>query len=122
MNSADRTDRKKLWLASRIMFGVKFDAALWEELTMGVMMNWETSSTYQDIIQRGKNQGQLQSKQDDVLELGTKKFGPPPAALEAVVRETKDLARLKLFLSRVLDVNSWDELLSDSSPSRGDGA
>jgi hypothetical protein len=47
----------------------------------------------------------------DVIRLGTQKFGRPSPAQQAAIQNMLDLPRLEQLLGRVLDTNSWDELL-----------
>jgi hypothetical protein len=50
---------------------------------------------------------------DDLIKLGTKRFGQPDAEVLARVQSIEDLDRLDTLLLRILDVNGWDELLAD---------
>jgi hypothetical protein len=47
-----------------------------------------------------------------VLRQGTKRFGPPPADRRAAIKALTDLERLEALTDRLLDVESWDELLA----------
>jgi hypothetical protein len=48
---------------------------------------------------------------------GRKKFGPPSAEVETAINAISETPRLDELLERLLDVNSWDELLADGGPS-----
>ncbi len=47
-----------------------------------------------------------------LLRLGRKKFGPPNPEVLASLNAIDDVARLDTLADRLLDVSSWDELLS----------
>lgn len=47
-----------------------------------------------------------------LLRLGRKKFGPPSPDQEAAGNEIADLTRLEHLLERLLEANSWQELLA----------
>ncbi len=77
----------------------------------------EESSTYQALLSKGRAQGRVEEARAVVVRLGRKKFGAPlPAVVEAVEAIT-DIARLEELSDRLLDVDSWDELMAD--PGRG---
>ena len=69
----------------------------------------EDSSVYQIILEKGA----LKELRKTLLAMGRKKFGVPAdeatvAALEAIAK----LPRLERMSERLLDVNSWAELLA----------
>ncbi len=105
-------------------------------------IDWSVSSTYREILRRGDLLARDQADQERYLEsyrqgymegrfevarrvcvnLGERKLGPPSAATLARITTMPELHEIESLIFRILNVNSWDELLSDSSPSRGDGA
>jgi hypothetical protein len=66
------------------------------------------SVTYQAIVE----EGMVKARQDDILRLGSKKFGAPGAAAEQSLRGITDPERLARLLDRLLDVSSWHDLLT----------
>jgi hypothetical protein len=46
-----------------------------------------------------------------LLRVGRKKFGPPTAEHEVAVTAMTNLAQLETLAMKVLDVNTWNELL-----------
>jgi hypothetical protein len=55
-----------------------------------------------------------QEAQDAILRQGAKKFGSPPAPdVQAAVRAIRDLKRLHDLQDRLLDVNTWPDLLAE---------
>jgi hypothetical protein len=76
----------------------------------------EDSVTYQAIIQegvaKGERQGKLREARTLVLNLARRRFGPPPAEIQAALERISDLERLENMHGRVLDVSGWEELLA----------
>ena len=68
----------------------------------------EESSTYQLIIERGEVKGLVRL----LLRQGRKKFGEPDSATLARVERLTDIDRLDILTTRLLEVTSWEELLS----------
>lgn len=59
------------------------------------------------------DQGKTTEARELILRQGRKKFGPPSAEQEALMRSVNDLTRLEAMSERLLDVSSWDDLLKD---------
>jgi hypothetical protein len=77
------------------------------QLLQGVQ-SMKESVTYQAIVEEGK----VEARQEVLLELGQKRFGPPNKTTESVVRAIRDLERLKQLSDRLLEASSWQELLN----------
>jgi len=61
---------------------------------------------------RGKVVGGLQIARENVIEVGTKRFGREPSeSQQMILKAITDMAMLTQLLVRSLDVDSWDELL-----------
>lgn len=58
------------------------------------------------------DKGRAAGLRDSILRLGRKKFGPPTAEQEAALTALTDLPRLEALTEKLLDVNTWDELLA----------
>ncbi len=108
---ADRPLAAKLWAATYILMGLRFDPALIDNVLSGVMQ-MEESTTYQALLERGAARGRAQEAAAMLLRQGRKKFGPPTPAHEAALAAVTDLPRLEALSERLLDVNTWDELLA----------
>jgi hypothetical protein len=54
----------------------------------------------------------MQEAQATILRLGTKRFGPASADIEAAVRAIQDRARLERNLDRIFDAISWNDLIA----------
>lgn len=63
------------------------------------------------FIDDGLARGRVEHARSVVLRVGRKKFGPPSPQHEAALSAVADLARLETLEERLLDVNTWDELL-----------
>jgi hypothetical protein len=66
------------------------------------------SVTYQAIVE----EGMLRARQDDLLQLGRRRFGAPSTETETALRGVTDPERLARFVGKLLDVSGWDELLA----------
>jgi hypothetical protein len=72
------------------------------------------SSTYQAIVEEGRVEGRAEAavKLQEIVEvLGGKRFGPPDASHHATIHAMNDLDALTRLTERLMDVESWDELL-----------
>lgn len=74
------------------------------------------SVTYQMIveegIERGIERGEILGRRHSLIELGTLKFGQPPAATESALEGVATLDQLRRLNQAVLTAESWDELLA----------
>lgn len=108
----------RLWTASYILMGLRYEQAAIDALLSGVRQ-MEESVTYQALLKRGLQEGLQQGSQQGavtearklLLLSGQAKFGPPGAAIGAAVGAITDLVRLEALVPRVHSVSSWDELL-----------
>lgn len=63
-------------------------------------------------IERGRTEGRATEARSLILRLGTKRFGAASAESEAVL-EAADIVRLEAIVERLLEVESWQELLAE---------
>jgi hypothetical protein len=111
-----RRREEELWSATNILLGLRYPRATVQELLRGVRSMRE-SSTYQAILEEGRQEGRVEGARAILLQLGTDLLGPPtPRARRAVARIT-DRDRLEALIRRVPTAGSWHALLSDA-PSR----
>lgn len=111
--------RRTLWTATYLLMGLRYNPVEATELLRGVT-NMRESSTYQAILDEGRvegrAEGQVQGRAEHarqlLVTLGTRRFGPPPQRVLAVINANTDPADLDRLTVRVLDVSGWDELLS----------
>jgi hypothetical protein len=72
----------------------------------------EESSTYQAIIAEGAAKGAAGEARRFLLLLGRKRFGAPDEQTRSALEAITDLKRLEQLGERLLDVESWEELLA----------
>ena len=81
------------------------------------------SSTYQAILEEGKvegmaeglamgmTEGRAKEARSLLLLLGTKRFGAPDTRTQAAIEAIRSVERLERLVARVLEAESWEELL-----------
>ncbi len=84
----------------------------------------EESSVYQDILQKGeilgraegeikgRAEGEIEATRKLLLRLGQRKFGPPSELNQDQLNALHDFDQLTKLTERILDISSWDELLT----------
>jgi predicted transposase YdaD len=102
--------------------GLRYPAALIAPLLEG-LREMEESVTYQAIIRKGREVGREVGREEGrevgrveearalLRRLGGKRFGPPPAAVQVALDAITSAERLEQLSERLLDVESWEELL-----------
>ena len=74
------------------------------------------SVTYQAIVEegevKGRAEGILQARLEDLLLLGRRRFGDPSAETEIALHGIADADRLARMIAALLDASSWEELLA----------
>jgi hypothetical protein len=71
-----------------------------------------TNEWIEEGIVKGEAVGEAKGERGVILRLGTKRFGEPDAIVRAAL-EAADLPRLEVLVDRLLEVESWQELLAD---------
>jgi predicted transposase YdaD len=100
----------ELWSATYILMGLRYPEAFTMQLLRGVR-EMEDSVTYQAILRRGESRGRLAEIREVLLRLGSKRFGPPDNATRSALEAITDLKQLESLTERMLEVESWQELL-----------
>jgi hypothetical protein len=122
-----------IWAATKILLGLRYSIEQVAELVRGVsamilgIRGIEESSVYQDIFAKGEAkglsegrvegrveglaEGRLEEARQVLLQLGSKKFGEPEAAMRAQITAIVDVDKLNAFVAGILDAATWDELL-----------
>jgi hypothetical protein len=98
---------RRLFTATFVLSGLRLDRQQVRTLFQGVRAMRE-SDTYQAIL----DEGRIESLQQTVLRLGRKRFGEPDEAVRREVLGITDLVRLAQLTEDLLDVSTWQELLS----------
>jgi predicted transposase YdaD len=123
-----------IWKATTILLSLRYrreqiEGVVREVSTMSLgIRGIEESWLYQDYFKQGVAEGRaegmaegmaegvLARAREDLLRLGRKKLGPPTESAEAEIAALEDLERLSSLLDRILDVSTWDELLTPPQP------
>jgi len=116
-------DIPQLWAATLLLFGLRYDAVVAQQLARGVRRMRE-SSVYQAILEEGRESGILLGREagreegsaDEarriLLRLGTRKFGPPNPATSAILDRVRDREMIETLIDGILHATSWPELLA----------
>jgi len=115
-----------LWAATKVLMGLRYPKEQVEEFTKGVsamilgIRGIEESSVYQDIFAKGEAMGEAKGRAEEarlaILRLGWKRFGEPDEGVRTTIDAIDDIDHLNSLLDRILDVSSWDELLTFPGP------
>jgi predicted transposase YdaD len=112
---AELPQKGRLWTATKVLMGLKYDDALTELLLQGVV-GMEDSVTYQSMVRRAsetaRESGRAEEARKVLRRLGTREHGPLPADLNALLEQISDLDQLEGLIDRVLLISSWEELLN----------
>jgi predicted transposase YdaD len=95
-----------------------------DQITQGVsamilgIRGIEESSVYQEIFAQREAKGEARGEaREAVLTVGRKRLGPPEEGVIRQINAMVEVNQLNSLLVRILDVSSWDELLTFSGPS-----
>ena len=106
----------KLWTATNVLMGLRYEAELTQQLLQGVM-NMKESVTYQAIVEEGRQEGRQEGRADEarrlLLRLGTLRFGTPTEQAQTQIMTVPSLDKLEELSDRILSAESWDELLQE---------
>lgn len=102
---------RDLWASTLILMGLRYEAEFTRQMLRGVQQMRE-STTYQDILREGREEGRRQELRAVLIRQGRKRFGEPDAATVATLDSVSDIGRLEFLAERLLDVESWAELLA----------
>src|SRR5262249_52103329 len=102
------------WTATYVLMGLRYERELIDRLLQGVI-EMEESVTYQGILEKGEARGEAKGEVKEarrlVLLQGNKRFGPAPPEVTAALQAITDTDKLEQLGLRLLDVESWHELL-----------
>jgi predicted transposase YdaD len=133
--------RAMLLTSARVMMGLNYDEAwtreIWKEIEMDVLKirGIEASSTYQEILRKGKAKGMAEGKakgmaegtakgkaegkaeeaREILLRLGGQRFGAPSRQVSRRIAAS-GLEQLEGLLGRLLTARNWGELWSPDGP------
>ena len=111
---ATPTNAGDLWAETFVLMGLRYPPDFTGQLLKGVRQMKE-SSTYQAILEEGMVEGMVRGKAEEarrlLLRLGAKRFGEPDAHTQATIEAIGSVERLEKLVERVLEAESWKELL-----------
>lgn len=85
---------------------------------MEIVTSWMQQGIERGIeqgIEQGISQGRFQEARGLLLRLGTRRFGEASATVQARLDEA-ELTQLEAWAERLLEVESWQELVQENSP------
>ncbi len=103
-------EAKRLLAGTFILAGLRVPQERAQAIFRGVA-GMKESSTYQFILEEGRQEGEVRHAQRTLLRQGRQKFGPPVAADEAALLAITDLDRLDRMTDRILQAADWNDLL-----------
>jgi hypothetical protein len=106
-----RPRAERLWTATYVLMALRYSEALASQLFREVL-TMEESVTYQWIIRKGE----VREARKVLLLQGRIRFGEPPAEVIAALEAIQDIPELEELGGRIVQVDSWDELLNLSGP------
>jgi len=131
---ADEDNKVRVWSATSLLMGLNYSRSFVQELFKN-MWNMQDSSVYRGILEdgraegialgiaegkaagkaegiaEGKAEGKAEGERRLLLRLGTKRLGEPDAQTRTVIESITSLQRLDELADRLLDVETWQELL-----------
>lgn len=109
----DQAEAKTLWTVTESLLGLRYRDPLLSIILkeMDSMLNLEHSLSYQKIVEKGVARGKTEALRETILRLGTKKFGKPGVKVQRELTAIATAERLLELSERILDVETWKELL-----------
>ena len=131
--AASDAEAAELWTGTNVLMGLRYNTAFRTQLLKGVRRMRE-SNTYREILDEGRAEGRAEGREEGraaginegarkgalhearrlLLRLGVRRLGVPNAAVETRVETIDSLAALEALMDRILDVETWDDLLGDA--------
>ena len=111
-DATNETEAAELWVATNVLMGLRYNSVFKEQVLRGVRRMRE-SITYQEILEEGRIEGELQEARRMVLRAGFRRLGMITAINEARIKAITSLTVLEGLLDRIFDVETWEDLLHD---------
>ncbi|MCC7367125.1 MAG: hypothetical protein IT306_01810 [Chloroflexi bacterium] len=110
-----RSTADEIWSSVSLLMGLRYDEEAIRDLLRRFPYMRE-SITYQIILEEGREEGreagERQRAQRDILRLGAQRFGAPDAATVATIHQTTDLPALDRMMDGILRADDWADLLA----------
>jgi len=102
----------KLWMAAYFLTGLRYPNKIVSRVMEGVQ-NVRGSSTYQAVLDEGREDGRISEARRMLLMLGGDRFGEPNETIRGALAGILDVERLERMSRQVLDTNiqDWEGLL-----------
>lgn len=104
-----------LWTTTFLLMGLRYNESETIELLKGIT-SMQESVTYQAIVAKGRAEGKAEGKAEEaqkaLLIVGAQRLGEPDVQARRGIEALHNIDKLEMLLSKVLSVESWDELLS----------
>ncbi len=78
----------------------------WNEMRSALVESWKDEGRVE-----GHKEGRVEAAREVLLGLGARRFGTPDAAVARTLEEIRDEKVLRQLALRVLDVQTWGDLL-----------
>ena len=116
---------KSLFGSTFVLSGLRYNSEAIANLYRRLSMTLEDSTTYQMILSRGKELGEVQGRsigeksgaaneaRQIIRRLGTKRFGPISEFAESFLTSIGEVDQLERLADRLLDAKNWEELLAE---------
>ena len=98
--------------SSYVLCGLRYDRIRIAEMYRRLSMLLEDSTTYREILEKGVSQGFAQGEKKLLLQIASKRFGPPSTVVMTAFQDISDRTRLERMSERLLDAKDWDDLLA----------
>ncbi|HEY7309741.1 MAG TPA: hypothetical protein VH643_10320 [Gemmataceae bacterium] len=109
---SSRRGRKQaavVWGAAYILLGLRYSPDLAAQLFRGVL-SMKESSTYQAILEEGRQEGAVAEAKKFLRIHGDVHFGPPDPQITAAIERINDPVQLEDLYRRAQTAKSWQEL------------
>jgi predicted transposase YdaD len=115
-SEATQNEAAELWVSAYLLAGLLYPKDFTRPLFRGIRAMKESSS-YQAILEEGREEGRSEGETKEAIKilkkLGTRRFGSPDLSVLATIEAITDLERIESLSERLLDVSSWEELLTE---------
>ncbi len=105
--------RNDFWTITWLLLGLKYDSEFAKQLLKGVMAMKE-STTYQYTLEEGRQLGLQEEARRLLVLMGERRLGQLDAGTQTALDATLSLEELERLLTRLLEVETWQELLGSS--------
>jgi predicted transposase YdaD len=111
ITAAEPAQSERLRAVTYILMGLRYQPNLIEHL-LPDLRTMKESATYQLILSEGREDGRVQEARKILFGQGQRRLGPPSDAHRLQIEQLKSVERLEALLYRLLEVETWEQLLS----------